>query len=72
MAFDVEMLGAPWRSRRGGVGDPKSIEALHRDPAQVSPEGPRYFGATFLPFTRRRIIAQTLAVDVGCRGLCYA
>jgi acetolactate synthase-1/2/3 large subunit len=39
---------------------------------QISRSIKSALGATFLPFTRRRIIAQTLAVDVGCRGLCHA
>src|SRR5262252_6725022 len=49
-----------------------SQRGLAPRPAQVSPEGPRYFGGTFLPFNAlppRRVMLATPAILANCLSM---
>ena len=53
MAFDLEMLDAPWRSRRGGVGGPRyeitATPSLRTILAAIAVLAPARVGGRTLP-----------------------
>ena len=58
MAFDVEMLGSPWRSRCGGVGGPKyeitATPSLRTILAAIAVLAPARVGGRTLPLAVTR------------------